>query len=396
MVRNILLIVFLMCTFQVSFAQEYKGSATKAANHLANNDLVKAKGEIDAAIKIEKAASKAKTWSTRGMIYKAIGLSEEAPGSLENAQVVGESFKKVFDMEKPGSFFYEESNNALTSYYAKLINTGVDDYYNKGDFKTAIGFFENANAVKIVDSLALYLTATAALQIEDYDKSEKAYNALVENGYATKEIFQNLIFIARIKKEDNETAMEVIQKAKELYPDETIFVREEISILVTEDRLEEARAGMEKQLEQDPQNISYLVSLGIIYDNLATDAEDAGNLEEAKKLEMMAVEKYKESVSVDPENYAANKNLASYYVSKANNDYKAATDDMDYRTYLKQGKKYEDQRSETYRNGLPYMEKAASIRENDVLVLEELKQLYVTLKMNDKALEVQERIEALQ
>lgn len=68
---------------------------------------------------------------------------------------------------------------------------------------------------------------------------------------------------------------------------------------------------------------------------------------------------------------------------------------MDLRTYQKEGKVVEEEARVEFNKALPYLEKAHEIKPDDRTVLETLQTVYVQVKMNDKAEEINSKIEAL-
>ena len=101
--------------------------------------------------------------------------------------------------------------------------------------------------------------------------------------------------------------------------------------------------------------------------------------EEAKE---SALNFYKKSLDLDPNNYDVNFNLGVMSFNEAV-EIKKKVDLLDMAAYKTEGKKIEEQADKKFREALPYFEKAYSIKQEDDLK-SSLRSLYQILKMEDK------------
>lgn len=393
--KKIIIISLILSIASLSIAQ--KGSVNKATGYLMKEDFASAKAEIDVAVTIEKNAAKSKTWFERGRIYQAIAISADPAVNSLDAEAISkavDSFNKVKSMEReiaPNSILSDQNIEGL---WGKFINDG-GTVYGEEKFDEAYDNFMKALIVKPTDSLTLLYAGVCAQQGEKYENTLKHYYKLDELDYGSVDVYATLVYIERAINEDEETALKVVKKAQQKYPNEARFGQEEISILINLKRLDQAKDKLVESIKEDPENANLHLNLAIMYDNIAgTLAEEDGKEEEAKKSYDLALEQYIETIRVEPDNYVANYNAGALYVNQAK-QYYDQVNGMDLKTYQKQGPVLEKKADEILINGIAYMEKAISLKE-DVDGLNILMQMYKRMKMLDKAEGILNRLDELQ
>lgn len=378
-----------------SFAQ--KGSVTKADAYLIKNDYANAKAEIDVAITIEKNAVKSKTWFVRGKIYQAIATSTEDAVTALDAEALDKAiiaYNKVLEMDKETSPNHLIATTNLDGMWGNYINSGGTEY-GEGNFESALISFENALKVKPADSVTLLYAGVAAQQAEITDKTLTYYYQMLENEDASTDVLSTLIYLERSEKKNNEKALELVRKAKELYPTETKFGQEEISLLLAMEKVEEAKVKLEVAISEEPDNANLHLNLGVLYDNLGSVKMEEGKKEEARESYSKAKESYLNAVRIDPDNYVGNFNTGVIYVNLAK-EYYDEVRDMDLKSYDKYGPAKLAKADKILKEGLPYMEKATSIQPDDIGGLKALQQMYTQLKMMDKAEAILDKVDALE
>lgn len=378
-----------------SFAQ--KGSVTKADAYLAKNEFENAKAEIDVAITIEKNAVKSKTWFVRGKIYQAIATSTDEAVSSLDADALDksvEAYNKVLEMDKETSPNNLISNTNLDAMWGNYINIG-GTVYGEEKYGEALAAFEKALKVKPTDSVTLLYAGVAAQQAGNNDKTLDYYYQMVDANIANGDVISTLIYLERTYKEDNEKALDLVRKAKELYPTESKFGQEEISLLLTMDKVDEARTKLEAAIEEDPTNVNLHLNLGVLYDNLGSAKLEAGEKEVARENYNKAKEAYLKAIEVDADNYVANFNTGVIYVNLAK-EYYDEVRDMNLKDYDRYGPAKLAKADKILKEGLPYMEKATTIQPDDIAGLKALQQMYTQLKMMDKAEAILDKVDALE
>lgn len=377
--KKLALFVIFCLTGATTMAQN--SAVSKASQYLGNGELLEAKEQIDLAVAHEKTIDKPKTWFTKGEVYEAIAFSDDPSMKDMSDTALKEAtaaYTKAKEMDAGGN--YEGlSTIKIDNMWGNLINKGAEAY-NQDDYTNAMIIFEKSATLKPEDTTAYYYAGIAAQQNEDFDSALKNYYKLVDLDYQNEDIYSSMVYLERSHNNDNNKALEVLTKAREHFPNNEALMKEEINLLIITDKTDEAKAKLQDAIKAEPDNAN-------LYYNLAYISEQTGDNEGA-------VNYYKKAIEIDPQYFDANFNIAVNYYNKAAEILKKAND-MDLRTYQKEGKKIEDEARGEFANALPYLEKAHEIKSDDKVVLETLQTVYVQLKMNDKAEAAYKKLEAL-
>ena len=371
-----------------------KGSVSKAQVYKDKQDYANAKAEIDMAITIEKNAAKTRTWYVRAQIYKDIALSDSLPiSSIDNdaAKKSVEAYEKVLSMEKENSSYYGMTLLDKTGMWGGFMDKG-SEAYNEKDYSMSLKHFENALMVKPEDSITLYYCGVVAELNGDRELGKSYFYKMVELEKASEQVFSNLIYYERMDKND-ETAYEVVKKARALYPDNKVFNTEELSLLMILNRLEEAKEGLIKAIAEDPTVINNHLNLALLYDNFGAKMFEEGKKEESEENYDLAKKSYSEALKLDGDNYLANYNLGAIYVNGAK-VYLDEVNAMDLKTYTKNGEALELKAKELLQEAQPYFEKVVELKPEDYDGLITLQSIYNSLRLSDKAEALIDRIEA--
>lgn len=160
----------------------------------------------------------------------------------------------------------------------------------------------------------------------------------------------------------------------------------EISTLTAKLKKEPKTAAATKKriAEVTSQKVSIEEGITKITSEIATrKANQGGNTEVAKLPELelkfksnkeKAYTTYKNALEVDPNNYDVNFNMAVMYFNEAV-EIKRAVDAMDMKTFQAEGKAIETKACEQFKTSKPYFDKCKSLKPDDDLVLENLKNL---------------------
>ena len=349
-------------------ASAQNSAVTKASTAQTKGELDKAKQYIDEAIVHEKTKSKSKTWYTN---YKAL-----AGDALEQAL---EAYQKTLSMEKENSVLHFQTEQRVETIWSNFLNQGAD-LYQKGDYPGALAAFSKTVMVKPKDTTGLIYAAITAQVDKQYDVAEKYYNQLKEVDYASSDMYKSLIYIQRAHHKDNDKALTFIKEARELYPDDKDLMKEEINVLIITERVDEAKKKLSEKNKKGPDNANLHYNLAFLHDQVG---------ETDKSYEL-----YKKAVELNPDYFDAVYNLAVINFNQAAETLKVANE-MDLKTYQKEGQKYIDQANAKFEEAVPYFEKAHEINPNDTAVLENLELIYKRLKKFDKVEEVQGKIAEL-
>ena len=394
-----------------------KGSLFRAQNLLVKPDIAGAKLEIDSVIKIEKQAQKPAAWKTRGEIYGAIYNSDD-PAIQNLSQNAGkeaaDSYRKALSLMKPSNLDYETMRQEIELMWGKAINKGVE-YNNSKDYINGYKQFAIAQQIKPNDTLSLLNGAIMAQQAKLYPEAMQFYSQLVDINKANEDVFTYYINLLRSEKQD-EKALEILGKAKEKYPLNADFAKEEINLYLTLNRLDEAIEKIEKSLTQNPNNVSYRLNLSILYDQTASNYlknDDQGN---ANIWFNKAKESYIKTLELDPENYSALYNIGVLYYNegiliqkqkieiedksdKIRLKFKASKNpaekkklDNEMIQLEKEVAKVEEDVKKVMILSLPYFEKAMKINSIECQLLYNINRIYYILKDNTKQAEIDSKI----
>ncbi len=395
--KKAFLLLITLCFVGAAAQAQYKGKPNKAESNLAKGEYADAKGEIDLAIQDEKYAEKSDTWFTRGKVYQAIATSNNPSisGLDDNAlEKATESYQKAMEMEKEGSPTYYLAQQNIDDLWGTFINAGGDAYSN-GDYQTAYDQFIIAQRVKPGDSLTVYYTAAAAQQLGNFQDALDQYYTMVDNGDAGVDVYSTIAYLERAEMNNNEAALKIVRAAKELYPEDDKFAKEEINLLIAMEQVDEAREKLEAEIAKDPDNISLHLNLGIMYDNLGTSYMTDGKVDEAQEAYRKAIKSYAAAQEIESDNFISVYNQGAVYVNLGKVFLDKARE-MDLKTYEKEGPALIEKAQVELKQALPFLEKAYELEPEDTDVIRALYQVYQQLKMNDKANEMYEKLEALE
>jgi tetratricopeptide (TPR) repeat protein len=374
MKRIALVFAFFLAIGQV-FAQN--SNVRKADRALENGDLQEAKELINEAVEHEKTMNDPKTWYTRGTIYQAM-LNEDGY-SDDLVKEASKSYDKVFELVSDGDKYFMLTDLKIQELWGGFINQG-SEAYSAQNFEEAVKAFEKALLVLPEDTTATLYAGVASQQLKDNQTALKYYYRLIDLDYHDSDIYGSIISIERYANEDMEKALEVTRMAKEQFPDNDTFEKQEINLLIESGQVDVAKDRINEAIEKDPENANLYFNLGYLYEQL----------EQPEKAE----EAYLKAIEIDPEYLDANYNYAVYYYNKAA-DLFAEARDMDLQTYRKKGKKIEEEGIGYLEKAKPYFEKSLELAPEELAIIETLQTLYTQLGENDKAEEMMNKADAI-
>lgn len=374
-----------------SFGQK-KPKINQAEKARSEGNLGEAKEIIDAAIEHEKTKDDGKTWYYRGLVYASLDTTTNPQyKNLANdpLKIAMEAFAKAEELNKGNNDYYISDANGLPILKSQQIETLWGHYLNKGvegyqaqNTEDAIKYFTKTQVVKPADTTGYIYAGLAAQSGKDYKTAAKNFYKLINDlNYHSEDVYNYLIYIEGTINEDNEKALELIRKAKKQFPDNVDFAKSEINALIQMDKVDEARTELEAAIAKEPDNSNLYFTLGVMQ-------EELGNKEKAK-------EAYAKAVELDPKNFNATFNLAVINYNEAVELIKVKNNLGITSADLKKAKEMQSTINDRLKAAMPYWEKVLDIEPNNRVALESLQYTYSQLKMNEKALEVTEKLEAL-
>ncbi|MFZ9847227.1 MAG: hypothetical protein ACO3EE_03620 [Flavobacteriales bacterium] len=247
----------------------------------------------------------------------------------------------------------------LTFYYQ---NIGVF-YYQKEEYTKAFSSFANViDLQKFVqpeknDLSAYHNAAFASLYAKEYKKSLPYFSILIDSNYTKqKSLIEYKRSIIRVNLELGDTTS-ALTKLKEYNTGDTIieFLKEEVSILLAQNKQKEALARMQLLVDKklnDP----------IIYENIAKIYQQMGEYELSRKF-------YNEVLKLDNDRADSHYGLGAVLVIESNR---------------LMGEKQRAKLNEA----IPELEMARKLSPNDSDTLKALFQIYNNLGLSDKAAEI--------
>ena len=380
--RKSILIILLCFGFVATQAQNK--AVTKATSLLEDQKLAEAKEQIDMAVEHEKTSDKAKTWFTKGKVYGAIALSDDpsvqnlAPNALEEAV---SAYRKAMEIEKKETApYYMFSSQGIDELWGNYRNLAAEAY-NAGNFEEAIENFDQALVVKPTDTDAALFAGGAYQQLGNLDKASEYFYKLVELDSADQQIYNFLLAYETDEKENYEKASEILEKAQEKYPDDVNLKKQEVNLLLKQDKTEEAKQELEEAIQAEPDNAALYFNLGYLNEEL----ED----QEA------AIEAYKKALEVDPTYKNAAFNMAVIYYNRGYDFIKEANSLGISAADRKKEKELHAKADEKFEEAIPYLEQALKLDPQNEQLVQITMLAYDRAGNKEKAQELQKRLENL-
>ncbi len=271
-----------------------------------------------------------------------------------------------------------------------LLNYG-GYFYEAQDFKSSYDSFNaGMNARKVlkengVDDFLptdeeynqqVYSTAICASLAGDQEASLALFQQLYDINYPEPAIYDGL-FKGKLEKDEAE-ALTILEKGRELFPDDQGLLVTEINYYLNNGKLEALTGKLKAGIEKDPDNISFITTLGQVYDELGNKEVEAGNAVKAQEYKELAMNYFEQSLAKDPTNYTAMYNIGVIYYNKAAVLTKELVD-LESDLSKSGTQKYNAKQKEVYAmfdKALPYFKDAEKIEPNDMGTLIALKEIF--------------------
>lgn len=389
--KKVILILAACAIFGYSFGQK-KPKINQAEKARTEGNLGEAKEIIDAAIEHEKTKDDGKTWYYRGLIYATLDTTTNPQYqnlATDPLKIAMEAFAKADELGKGNNeYFISDANglprlkpqqmNDLWVYY---LNKGVENYQEQNT-EEALKYFTKTQSVKPSDTTGYIFAGAAAQSGKNFKVAAENYYKLINDlDYHSPDLYNYLVYIEGTVNENPEKALELLRKAKEKFPENGDFAKSEINLLIQMDKVDEAKNELQAAIAKEPENSNLYFTLGVMH-------EELGNKDEAR-------DAYQKAVDLDPKNFNATFNLAVVHYNEAvelikqkNNLGISAAD-------LKKAKGMQEEINNRLKTAMPYWERILELDPQNRTALESLQYTYSQLKMNEKALEVTEKLETL-
>ena len=327
-----------------AFAQT--AALTNAILYFEDNDPLKAKAEIDAAVKNEKTATSPKAWYYRGMIYNKL-TAQEPTNNKGFADTAAVSFHKARALDKPSGQFYQMSELRLQDLWVTATNEGVRGY-QASEFGAAVKSFQLAHRANPKDTTALLYGSYAAAANRDLKQAFEFTEELKKINYFKSHVYKTASDY--YSENGNESKAEAeLKEGLVKNPNDPALLQELANYYITHDKNEQAVQTLTLLEKSNPNDPLVLINIAVQYQKF----------NQPDKAETY----YLKVLNKEPNNYIALFNLASLYVDKSRvklNTYNSLNAEQ----YKKQGPALKAELSSNYSKALDYCKKALPLADN--------------------------------
>ncbi len=351
----------------------------KVQNHLRQGEHLEALDLINEATEHAETMNRADTWYYRGLTFEGIYSERTKVGYDKVSNPLFEaahSYKKALGLES-GNI----GGHDVAGRYQILSNTifqeGVNLYDQKA-FLSSAHYFEYCEEIKAtngeIDSLAIYNQALAYENARMYTEAVSAYQRCADITYRPEFSYLSIASIYN-RLEDDQKALEVIKKARALYPNHIDLLTNEINLFLKYGKYEEALENLDLVIENGGANQFIYFARGTIYNNQQ-------EIEKAESDYLMALQ-------IDSLYFDALYNLGALYFNYGADIFNKASELTDDTAYQKVKKEAETQ----FNKAVPFLEKANAVKPTDKSTIQSLMQLYLRTKQESKYLEMKKKLE---
>ena len=361
MKKSIILISCVMLSSSI-FAQ--KAELTSAILSFRKQDMESAKSYVDAAEEklnnggTLKVKDLGKFWHHKGLVYYSLYDASKDVNLLETA---ANAFKT--DTETEGSSYAKKSSNELVR-CAIAFNNAAFEKYDAKDFTSALSLFESVveinayDAIGKIDTSNLYNASLMAVQANDTNKAIELFNKLIDLDSSNGDYHLSLIQ-QYTKLSNDQERFNAIKRGRELAPNHTGLIFEEVNYYLAQNNNEELLISLESAIKAAPENKILHFAKGSALGSLK-------RYDEAKAA-------YLSAIALDADYFDAYNNLGSLYldqaiplIDKMNNLGLSQADQKKYNSL-------KSQRNKLYKDAQPYLEEAVRINNTEVQLLKALK-----------------------
>lgn len=330
-VKTILISLLLVGT-GLSAAHSQNKNVNRAEDDLKSGKLDEARQLIDEAATNEKTSDKAKTWYLKGEIYAAIAEKDSTHSLQPDPKLTAlQAFKKCLQIDPKYTSMLLTNYKPLSDLYRAFWKDGANAF-NAKDYQASFNAFKQVKKLNDylyglglgmgskIDTMAILNMGNAAYNMGKKDTAVKYYQQLADIGYK-QEAFVYKVLLAEYRDKNDSAYLATLAKAKSLFPNDKDFANEEISYYNEKGDMDKLLQKLKQQVAKDPNDYNEVLNLAITYDNMANPKTDSGTTAELPpnhdSLFAQAVSYYKKAISLKPDDYAANFNLGLMYYNSA-------------------------------------------------------------------------------
>ncbi|WP_298735370.1 hypothetical protein [uncultured Chitinophaga sp.] len=413
-----LLVSFLFCSAGFA-AVAQRGKVNSAEDALKNQDLAKAKADIDEALQHEKTKDDAKTWFVKGKVLEAMATKDK---SAALAQEAFQAYKTALDKNAKMPEALLTMNQSMYNLYATIGNAG---YANLNDQKWDSAYTNFKSAFEVADyynskdlggklptdtSMTFYL-GYAAQQAGQKEAALQYLQKAADLQFKGEPALYVILAQAYEEKGDNAGWLKTIEEGKKVFPKDKRFNDMEMIYYSKTGKTAELLTMLEKKVEENPNDFQTQLDYAIRVDNMANPRDEQGNdlpkPDNYEELMNKAEAAYKKSVELNATDPTANFQLGALYFNRAVGFNKQLNELPSKEQSSPKAKELQTKVEGLMNTALPYFEKAdasftakgAGLEAGDKQTFESclyaLQKIYAIKNQNDKVEEVKKKLDGL-
>lgn len=356
--------------------------------------------------------------------------AEEASGMMMTSI---DSYIEAANLDEKDRY-EREIAQGLNMMQVQMFNTGVQTY-NVGEFEMSYTAFSTSvrisEAMGFMDTLSLYNAGLAGAKCGKNQEALEIFQQCIDLNYVPAgqgEVPDLYVMAAQIhdRNGDKDQALAMIQQGRAAYPDSEMLIREELNIYLLSGDNEGAEKSLADALAKDPDNPMYYYAMGVVYNDMANptmEVEEANSFPVAcicnddtkvnvadksacddrdgfkefvyaevgdivdlpwpdnhEELLGKAVDAYTNAININGSYLDALFNLGALYM----NEGVALFQSIQTIPEAVARKEVQAKAKENFCMGLPFMEQALEINQDDPSILQSLKTIYGQLDMLER------------
>ena len=383
------------------------------------DELMEAKELIDQAVKDEEIAQEGRTWVVRGQTYSALANEDlkmlmanpqATPSYPESPYISYEAFFEALNVADKSRYEREalEGLGNLTPVLSTIGNSYLQSQEYAKAYEPLNALLEIHNTFVEEDENPIYqneadydqqrfIVAICATQAGDNPNAKRLLMDLYEEEYQDAAVYSTL-FELLMKEDNEEKALEVLDKGKEMFPDDNTILFARINYYIQNDELELLEESLKKAIEAEPENASVHSALANVYMKIYNRAqeEESYDEEEAMGYRNSAIKYYDMAIDLDSNDFEPYYSVGSIYF----NDAAVITQKMSELGMSKEDQNTYDslkvESEKLFSKALPYFKKAESLAPNDINSLIALREIFARTSEFEKAQALKVRMEKIQ
>ncbi|NND08408.1 MAG: hypothetical protein HKN87_18670 [Saprospiraceae bacterium] len=377
--------------------------------------LLEAKQLINYTTKQEGYKEDAEAWALMGQVYNAFSAYNQGQKVLNpdfqdiepnGGMIAFQAYKKALELE-PGE---KSALDGLREAIGSISTTGLTAYEQTNYQESFNAFRSVLDIHKILkDNGAespldpeeeydnqIYITAMAALNAGQKETAKSYVTQLYDKGYDKSSVYDAMYKLTA--DEDMEAAEEILNTARQKYPDDLGLLFTEINHYLKLQKTDVLEEKLKQAIEQEPENPSLYSTLGNVYDKLYQASYKDSSYDEAENYFALAMEYYGKAIEKKEDFTDAIYSLGALYYNKAalvTEEMNLLADDYSKEGTAKFNKKKEEV-EELFQQALPHFKKVEMVDPNDRNSLIALKEIFARENNYEVSNAIKDRLEKVE